>query len=463
MITTDNATAPRVALFVEWHEGLGHFNIAAKLMNALKAANCEVKIFSGSLTKDRQKIVGVSSSDVVELPPVQETLNADGKFIYQTPSGIRIEDDAAYRRTRAQAVTTAVEVFNPQVVVSELFPFCQPYRLGDIKAVAALKDSGAINADLVGLGRDIMHNRENPAKVRETLKIYFDRLYIRGDEHFTTLARSQPEWANLGVSVSYMGNFLNEMPKRSGPEHDPTRPVVVFGGGGFDCKDLSYFEGVIRARAHTTALADRDWNIYVSPRAREIPCPHHPAENCFDYLARIARETSRDKSSATRILTPIEGNAFRQQLANAAMVVTRGGYNTTFELYAAKTPMLVIPRATEEQMLRAVTLSEHGMAHTYPPALTIATTQHTIDKALGCAKSLASEMERAFTTPLPTIALNNQGADTTAKHILACCRAKADLCPAAQSPITARVHVIRATRVGTVTPNQVGSPTPWHR
>src|SRR5262249_14346889 len=72
--------------------------------------------------------------------------------------------------------------------------------------------------------------------------------------------------------------------------------------------------------------------------------------------------------------------------AAADLVVGMAGYNTCCEILAARTPGLLVPRASqrEEQRMRATRLAERGLIH-------------TVDPAEATPETLAREAQRALT------------------------------------------------------------------
>jgi len=68
-------------------------------------------------------------------------------------------------------------------------------------------------------------------------------------------------------------------------------------------------------------------------------------------------------------MRPIHNTQFRCVLADSALTIMRGGYNTSFELASAGKPYVMIPRiekALEEQTMRARTMAKHGFCSLIP-------------------------------------------------------------------------------------------------
>lgn len=99
-----------------------------------------------------------------------------------------------------------------------------------------------------------------------------------------------------------------------------------------------------------------------------------------------------------------------------AAAITRCGYNTTFELAVCKRPFIVIPRLSDEQILRANILESHGFAKQIHPSELAGDVEEA-------ARKLADTLERAKdNTRGDVVTLDYQGADRIASRLteLAC-------------------------------------------
>ncbi len=413
---------PRVAIFVESHEGYGHFNIVSQLTKQLEEQGAEVMILSGTLNyAGAAQTFNFRDSRVINLPLVDYRIAKGGKWEYLTNQQEIYEDAPDYIAKRKALIKDAITDFKPDLVVTELFPFQQSFRKHDMDAVKELTVEGVIKPEVVSLCRDIIHNSK-PQNVIRCLDEYYDRILVRGDKDFVKLADSQPDWAGINVPIEYMGNYITAMPERSNDEPDKARHVVVFGGGGYYDKDLPFFESVIRSREHSQKFGDRIWDIYLSENAEKhfIADPEDPSGqkqiSAFTYLERLA---AHEGHGMIRVFQPIDSKKFRKQLANAAMTVTRGGYNTTFELFAAKQPQLVIPRDSPEQVQRANALYKNGIAQVFPEyPIPEVNTHNVMRRALKDPAVLARAIDITPDISATVPELNNHGAENTAKRLL---------------------------------------------
>lgn len=412
-----NHRPKRVAVFVEAHEGFGHFNIVSQLTKKLQSEGIEVMLLSGTLNyAGAAQAFNFGDARIVHLPLVDYKTSPQWSYI--TPNGTLYDEDVAYQSKRKDAIKSALSDFHPDMVLTEFFPFQHGFRKHDIEAVDELFPKGSSDRPkIVSLGRDIVFNNK-PEQVLELLKQHFDGVLVRGDKRITALADSQKEWGDIELPIEYVGNFINKMPEKDPSIDDENRRVVIFGGGGYLPSDMKFLEATIDARAKSEKYGNRKWDIYLSENSKKhfISDPDSSQGekiSAFDYLSRRASEVGH---GMIRVFEPIDSKKFRHELANAALAVTRGGYNTTFELNSAGVPQVVVPRIDKEQIHRANRLSESGMAQIYPPhPIPIDSMREVFDNAYQDTSAFAATLDAA--TFNPGLDVNNHGARTAAKHI----------------------------------------------
>lgn len=151
------AKKPRVALFVDSHEGYGHFNIVSQLARRLEEQGAEVMVLSGTLNyAGAAQTFNFKDSRVVHLPLVDYRIVKGGKWEYTTPEHDLYEESPEYINKRKAVIKEALTDFKPDMVVTEFFPFQQSFRKHDIEAVDELKTAGIIAPQVTSLCRDII-------------------------------------------------------------------------------------------------------------------------------------------------------------------------------------------------------------------------------------------------------------------------------------------------------------------
>ena len=341
---------PRILYFTEASQGIGLFSIADKISKELHKRGAEVVMVSGSFG-DARKAFTFSGAPCESLPHV---VNRDGKYRC-AETGIAFEGDAT--NARKKRVQEICEKYKPDLVLFDLYPFVMSYRQHDADAIKEWASNQDRRPAMVCLCRDIIHN-PNPDKVLQQLETYIDEVLVGGCGKIIKLSDSMKEWKRIKTPTRYIGNIVSEMPEATDPLN-PERAVVVSAGGGYlPEKEEPFYVNSIKARKFSKQLADKPWLIFVPDNC--------PAETVAKF-EKLAHEESPD--GKIQILRLINDTQFRCVLADSALTIMRGGYNTSFELASAGKPFVMIPRmgkGFEEQPLRAHTMSAHGFCSSIP-------------------------------------------------------------------------------------------------
>ena len=90
-------TAGRVAVFVESHEGYGHFNIVSQLAKELEKNGIEVMVLSGTMNyAGAGQTFNFRDSRVIHLPLVDYRIMKGGRWEYITPEQELYADSPEY-------------------------------------------------------------------------------------------------------------------------------------------------------------------------------------------------------------------------------------------------------------------------------------------------------------------------------------------------------------------------------
>ncbi len=385
---------PRAMIFVESDQGFGHFNIVDRISKELVEKGADVAIVSGNFDHAGDSFV-FSAGEKMILPCVKGAPAGCPGFVGRDGSPYNEQ----HQQERKAYAAEILNRYQPDVIMFELYPFMNPYRNPELEAVSEWKAGKAHKIPVISLTRDIIHSG-SPDNTIALLDKHFDEVLVRGCGKIVKLEDSMPEWSDIRVPVSYIGNIVAPMPAPS-----PTPgPVIVFGGGGhYPHIDNAFFENSIRARAKSIMLSQQPWTIIVSENC---------SEEIFHALCELAHREAPDGSIT--VTRPTHNESFRQMLADAPATIMRGGYNTSFELAAAQRPFLMIPRppkATEaagkhndEQRMRAEAMQRHGFCGFVPQEE--ATPEHI-------AHALDQQVSKANNVEL----LNTRGAETCSAQL----------------------------------------------
>ena len=311
--------------------GTGHLSRALTLARAFQSAKDEVLLVSGGFPAPQLRTDGIA---MVQLPP----LRSDGvNFTHLlTPEGQQA--DQTYHIARQAALVQALTQHQPDVLLTELYPFGRRALRQEftalLEAAKALPKPPKILASI----RDILAPPSKPEKAIKAdavIEAYYDAVLVHSDRKATPLEVSWPVSDILANKLRYTGFVA---PSAAGPHPDQAGKgeILVSAGGG------SVGEEIYRCALEAASLdTDYRWRLLVGGSN---------AKSRIDDLAQIASPASIEQARPD----------FRQMLNHAAASVSMCGYNTALDLLQAGTPAVFIPfdaGSEVEQGLRAESLS----------------------------------------------------------------------------------------------------------
>lgn len=380
----------RVFIYVQHLLGIGHLKRAVALARASVGEGLEVTLASGGLAPP-----GVAPDGVrwIQLAPVRA---ADERFQVLLDEAARPIDDA-WRARRRDALLRAWREAEPQLVVTELFPFGRRQMrfelLPWLDAVLAAPRRPVIVSsvrDILGAGQ---RDRSRQDEMLALFARYYDHVLVHGDPQFVRFERTFRHAPALGARLHYTGYVVDRDPKpRIDPEAGRDEVLVSSGGGAVG---LRLLETAIRCRSRTV-LADRTWRILAGINV--------PA-TAFASLEALAAE-----SGAGRVLVERARCDFRTLLANASLSISQAGYNTLGEILDAGVRAVCVPFSGGreiEQSLRASVLAERGRIE-------------CLDDERLAPEALARAVDRAAARPRPARGgIDLDGARASARRLAA--------------------------------------------
>ncbi len=320
----------RVFIWVQHLLGFGHFARARVISEVLRDAGFEVTLVSGGFTPATAVPTGI---EFVQLCPARakdelfdELVDEHGQLT-----------TSQWHEARREALISAFHRVNPNVLITETFPFGR--RLVEFELLALLeaaKCSGT-RPKVICSVRDVLQRprkTERAVAMVERALHYYDAVMVHGDSNVLRLDQSFPEIARIANLCKYTGYICKVMP----PTQGVRREILVSAGGGAAGADL--IATAIEARA-VSKLRSRPWTIVSGP------------------LADSVRTASGPELSIVRELPD-----FSIRLSNAALSISQAGYNTILETIAARTPAIVVPFETareQEQIIRARVFEKLGL------------------------------------------------------------------------------------------------------
>ncbi|WP_170405056.1 glycosyltransferase family protein [Ruegeria arenilitoris] len=323
----------RTMIIVTHLLGTGHLSRALTLGRAFADAGHHVTVASGGMPAPQLNTDGVS---LLALPP----LRSDGTDFTRLLTADGNIADATYLNYRAIALTEAVRRVNPDVLITELYPFGRRSLADEFLALLSTARSLPSCPVVLSSVRDILAPPSKPAKAVRTEEIivrFYDGVLVHSDPEITPLDASWPVTGNLAGRLFYTGFVA---PPAPGPHEqgEGANEILVSAGGG------SVGQPIFRAAIEAAQkMPNRRWRLLVG------------GQDAQDRIAELRHMTNGENV----ILEPVRPD-FRQMLPLAAASVSMCGYNTAMDLLQCATPAVLIPfddGKEVEQTLRAKSLA----------------------------------------------------------------------------------------------------------
>ncbi len=323
----------RVLIAVTHLLGAGHLSRALTLARSFDAAGHAVTVVSGGMPVAQFESAGIN---LWQLP----ALRSDGVNFTRLLGVNGAVANAEYLATRQQEMVRAVTQIQPDIVITELFPFGRRVLRDEFMGLLHAARTAVSKPVILASIRDILAPPSKPEKAlasAQTVDEFYDGVLVHSDPVSTPLELSWPVTGALASKLRYTG-YVAPAPAGPHPDKAGLGEVLVSAGGGSVGQDL--FKTAVAAAALSSRLK---WRILVGGA--------EPA-------AQIAQLQAQAKSTA--VVVEAARPDFRQMLHHAAVSVNMCGYNTALDLMQAGTKSLFIPfdeGGEVEQTLRAQSLS----------------------------------------------------------------------------------------------------------
>lgn len=380
----------RVYFPVESLAGLGHFNRAGLLVEALHAAGMEVTVGSGTFV-DEQRFF--PNARRISLPTYVHRTQ-DGKFTAWDEAGqkrlVTNFDMNKWKQERSQAHRDIVRDVKPHIIIVEFWPFSRRNLTHEVSAmyaeaskhtarpmlITSVCDVVKGDVDQMKGGKIANQEKNDQSAVEKLQKV--DAIIIHGDERLVGLDKSFTGLHHITDKTYYSGYVVADIPQRDSTRADQDRPVLLHVGSGSNGTDFL----MSAAKAWQNASPDlkaHTWHFVTGPR---FP------DGGWESLARILAEqgTTHVTEGNTPYRVSPEGirpdfvlEKYRPDLvdliANSAVSVSYAGYNTTQEVLASGVRALLVPKLKRqeqegtvwfdaEQSHRLDVLNKAGLVHT---------------------------------------------------------------------------------------------------
>lgn len=313
----------RVMIVVTHLLGTGHLARALTLSRAFAEAGHRVVVVSGGLPVPHLDHNGV---ELVQLPP----LCAHGTDFTNLRSADGEIASEAYRTTRQQHLLRACTDWQPDVLITELFPFGRRNLRAEFLALLEANRDALVLASI----RDILAPPSKPSKAEwadDIVTRHYHGVLVHSDPRAIPLDQSWPVTPQLAEKLHYTGFVAPPLPEPAG---EGSGEILVTAGGG------NVGETLFRAAVQAATSDPRRWRLLIGsdPEAIIARLPAPPPN--------VVMEPARPD--------------FRALLQNAAASVSLCGYNTAMDMLQTARPAVFVPfdaGGEVEQTLRAKALS----------------------------------------------------------------------------------------------------------
>jgi len=374
-------TRPRLLFWVQHLLGIGHLRRAATLTRGLRAARFDVTLASGGFPVPG---LSVGSADFAQLPPARAV---DVYFKDLRDADDRPLDDA-WRADRRRHLLDLYESVQPDVVLTELFPFGRRQFAFEVEPLLEAARADPRRPLVAASVRDILVQPGKPERIDEMIaraERWYDQVLVHGDPALVGFEETFPRLAAIADRVRYTG-YVVESRRSTPPRNDrgDSGEILVSAGGGAVSEPL--LRAAIAARPLSRA-ATAPWRILVG---------HSLPDAVFADLKAMSEAgvtVERARPDFTRLLR------------SARLSISQGGYNTVMEVLDARVPAVIVPYAgglETEQTLRAERLAARTTIQVVPEqALDPAHLARAVDSALAAGPPTLDslDMAGARTTP----------------------------------------------------------------
>lgn len=395
----------KILYYVSPLHGIGPFTHAQLLAEAAKKKNVDLTIALGD-TPPKQ--IDLGNAKTIELPPIHAENNT---WTMLKPNNQPIDD--AYRKARKQQLLQAFTEQKPDVVLLHNY-LCNPDSHTPLEFEIEPLIEAAKKADW-------------QPKVVSTLMDFndgFEQLSLETSKQF--LKKAKPIDIFL-IRGHFLDAFLKYCPQAyafldklklvgypsfkpiEAPETNLTKKdTVVVSAGGSDLA-FDMFQNCITTFQKIMAegikpFSDWNWHILVGPKLN-----HRLSE--LQAMGQQATQQTHTSNNRLVVEQALHNEQFRDLLTTkAALSISEIGQNTFVNLEQAKVPAVLVPaeefggeaskESWKEQLYRGELMEEKGRG--------VVAREHNLTP-----ESLINAMKNALATPLKSLNVNLNGAETT--------------------------------------------------
>jgi predicted glycosyltransferase len=330
----------RLMFYCQHILGIGHIVRSMEIVRGLMKDFQICFINGGEIIEGFQIPDGI---EVINIPAIKTDSEFKQLFV---PEGFQTVDQALEHRR--DLLLQAVQKFQPDVLVVELFPFGR--RRFSSELIPFIESARSIGSKVVCSLRDIVVTKQDRTrhedKICRLMNQYFDLLLVHGDEAFMPLETSFSRVNDLLCPVHYTG-YVVQNSFLSPPASPPTSPSILasVGGGRFGHELL---EAVAQASEILAKKIPHHIQMFTGPFSPD------------DVLHRMQAIANQGQNLSVERYTP----HFLSYMQQAELSISMAGYNTTMNVLQTGVRSMLLPftgNDDQEQSLRSHRLEELGI------------------------------------------------------------------------------------------------------
>jgi predicted glycosyltransferase len=330
----------RLMFYCQHILGIGHIVRSMEIVRGLMKDFQICFINGGEIIEGFQIPDGI---EVINIPAIKTDSEFKQLFV---PEGFQTVDQALEHRR--DLLLQAVQKFQPDVLVVELFPFGR--RRFSSELIPFIESARSIASKVVCSLRDIVVTKQDRTrhedKICRLMNQYFDLLLVHGDEAFMPLETSFSRVNDLLCPVHYTG-YVVQNSFLSPPASPPTSPSILasVGGGRFGHELL---EAVAQASEILAKKIPHHIQMFTGPFSPD------------DVLHRMQAIANQGQNLSVERYTP----HFLSYMQQAELSISMAGYNTTMNVLQTGVRSMLLPftgNDDQEQSLRSHRLEELGI------------------------------------------------------------------------------------------------------
>jgi predicted glycosyltransferase len=332
----------RCLFWVQSLLGSGHLRRAQLLADALTEEGAAVTLVNGGPPGPWPAAPGV---ELVQLPPITAP---DGDFSnLADATGAPVS--AALRAQRQHTLIDLLLGRQPEVVVTEMFPFGRRWFRGELLPLLEAAGAQRPRPLVVASVRDVLVSKPDPAShawMAELACAHYDKVLVHGDERLLPFALSFPLAGSLGDKVVHTGFVHAAAP--AAEDAGPAPAVLVSAGGG------AVGERLLRVALEARAAGGHASATWLLVGGQNLPEATFAA---LQALAPIGCTLVRYRADLATLM------------GQCSVSISQAGYNTVVEGLMAGARMVLVPFAAggeDEQTRRAERLRSLGLAELVP-------------------------------------------------------------------------------------------------